>query len=164
MQDGCQCGRPAAVIGVLPHHVAVAPFLHAFHLLLQQCASSTAAKRRRPPAPMHRPATAGGQQAYRETVADHHVLQQQEGACPKGRRNRGSREPGHWRTAGWCAYSPLPPPPPVLGWATARARLLACRLPVPAATFTPMLPEAPEKALPDKADVLVALTFTSAWC
>ncbi|MNT62433.1 hypothetical protein D3C72_2001530 [compost metagenome] len=31
---------------------------------------------------------------------------------------------------------------------------------MPAATFTPMLPEAPENALPDNAAVLVASTFT----
>src|SRR5690606_29952253 len=48
--------------------------------------------------------------------------------------------------------------PPVDGCATASARLLACRLPVPADTFTPMLPDAPVKALPDRLAVLVALT------
>src|SRR5690606_37821463 len=84
--------------------------------------------------------------------------------------------PGYWRIAGlvahgWnithmgkapvTAYSPPPPPPPpppVDGCATASARLLACRLPVPEDTFTPMLPEAAENALPDRLAVLVAST------
>ncbi|KAG0750953.1 hypothetical protein G6F22_021389 [Rhizopus arrhizus] len=35
-QDGGQCRRATAVIGVLAHHVAVAPLLHALHFLLQQ--------------------------------------------------------------------------------------------------------------------------------
>src|SRR5690606_2445602 len=50
--------------------------------------------------------------------------------------------------------------PPVDGCATASDRLLDCRLPVPEAMFTPMLPEAPLKAVPLSTELLVAATAT----
>ena len=40
------------------------------------------------------------------------------------------------------------------------AKLFACMLPVPEATFTPMLPEALLNALPDNEAVLVASLMT----
>src|SRR5690606_4208071 len=66
------------------------------------------------------------------------------------------------RLRGFLCYSPPPPGEgvPVLGCATASARLLACRLPLPEATFTPMLPEAFWNALLERLASLLALIAT----
>src|SRR5690606_14391783 len=95
---------------------------------------------------------------------------QREGVPPRGGGRGGTPwvpvtssdrcSPGHPRRD--AAHSPPlpPPPPPAPGWATAMDRLLACRLPVPAATFTPMLPLAPLNAEPDRLALLYAAATT----